>query len=90
MERRRQAAALHSRGWNRGTRLYDELKPYHTRIPALAIHLVAYEYPLDYLVPPATLIMTVQEGQPDFQEFRERVLAGAASAREEQTWLAFI
>jgi hypothetical protein len=58
--------------------LYDELKPYHTRLPALAIHFVEYEYPLDYLVPPATLIMTVQEGQPDFQEFRERVLAGAA------------
>lgn len=58
--------------------LYDELKPYHTRIPALIIHFVAYESPLDYLVSPATLIMTVQEGQPDFQEFRERVLAGAA------------
>jgi hypothetical protein len=58
--------------------LYDALKPYHTRIPPLAVHFVGYEHPLDYLVPPATLIMTVQEGQPNPQDFRERILAAAA------------
>ena len=60
------------------TRLYDELKPYHTRIPPLNIYLVTYESPLDYLVAPATLLITVQEGQPEPQEFRARVLAAVA------------
>jgi hypothetical protein len=60
------------------TRLYDELKPYHNRIPPLNICFVAYVSPLDYLIAPATLLMTVQEGQPGHQEFRERVLAAVA------------
>lgn len=58
-----------------GTRLYDELRPYQRRLPPLSIYLVAYEHPLDYLVPPATLLMTLQEGQPEPEVFRERVLA---------------
>lgn len=60
------------------TRLYDDLKPYHNRIPPLNIYLATYEYPLDYLVPPAILLITIQEGQPGLQEFRERVLAAVA------------
>jgi hypothetical protein len=60
------------------TRLYDELKPYHNHLPPLNIYLAKYEYPLDYLVSPATLLITIQEGQPGFQEFRERVLAAVA------------
>lgn len=60
------------------TRLYDELKPYHHRIPPLNICFAMYEYPLDYLVSPATLLITIQEGQPRLQEFRERVLAAVA------------
>jgi hypothetical protein len=59
-------------------RLYDELKPYHNRIPPLAIYEVAYEHPLDYIMAPATLVMTVQEGQPEAREFHERVLAAVA------------
>ncbi len=70
--------ALQKEEHRSGINLYDELKPYHTRIPALALYFVLYEHPLDYLVPPATLIMTVQEGQPNPQEFHERVLAAAA------------
>jgi hypothetical protein len=65
------------------TRLYDDLKPYHNRIPPLNICLALYEYPLDYLVSPATLIMTIQEGQPGPQEFRERVLAAVAELAEQ-------
>jgi hypothetical protein len=61
-----------------GTHLYNELQSYHTRIPSLVVYFVLYEHPLDYLIPPATLIMTVQEGQPNPQEFHERVLAAAA------------
>lgn len=65
---------LHREERKDATRLYDELKPYHHRIPPLNICLVTYESPLDYLVAPATLLVTIQEGQPGWQEFRERVL----------------
>ena len=70
--------ALHQEERKAATRLYDELKPYHHRIPPLNICLATYAYPLDYLVAPATLLITVQEGQPGLQEFRERVLAAVA------------
>lgn len=70
--------ASHREERKAATRLYDDLKPYHNRIPPLNICLVTYAYPLDYLVAPATLLMTVQEGQPGLQEFRERVLAAVA------------
>jgi hypothetical protein len=59
-------------------RLYDELKPYHTRIPTLVIHLVEYVQPLDYLIPPVSIVMSANENQPDAAEYRERVLAAAA------------
>lgn len=72
------ARALRKEEHQSGKRLYDELRPYHTRIPPLSIYLVAYEQPLDYLVPPAALLMTLQEGQPEPEEFRERVLAAVA------------
>lgn len=49
------------------TRLYDDLKPYHNRIPPLNICFAVYEYPLDYIVSPATLLITIQEGQLGFQ-----------------------
>ena len=70
--------ALHKEERRARTRLYDELKPYFTRIPPLTIYFAAYEFPLDYIVPPSTLFITVQEGQPEAQEYRERVLAAAA------------
>ncbi len=59
-------------------RLYDELQPYASRIPTLTIHFVHYSQPLDYLVPPVSVIMTIQEGQPDAAEFRTRILDAAA------------
>ncbi len=78
--------ALHKEERQSGTRLYDELRPYHARIPPLTIYLVSYEQPLDYVIPPATLMMTMQECQPEAQEFRERVLAAATelAARKPQ------
>lgn len=69
---------LHREERKVATRLYDELKPYHNKIPPLNICLAVYEYPLDYLVAPAAFLLTVQEGQPRFQEFRERVIAAVA------------
>ncbi len=78
--------ALHREERKAATRLYDELQPYHRRIASLNIYFVTYESPLDYLVAPATLLITVQQGQPGPQEFRERVLAAAAelAARSER------
>jgi hypothetical protein len=70
--------ALHKAEYKSGKRLYDELRPYHTRLPPLAIYLIAYERPLDYLLSPATLLMSRQEGQPDPEEFRARVLTAVA------------
>jgi hypothetical protein len=61
-----------------GVRLYDELKSFAPRLPSLTVHHVVYAYPLDYIIPPTTVVMTIQEGQPDPQEYRERVLAAAA------------
>lgn len=58
--------------------LYNELSPYHARIPTMIIHLVNYEQPLNYLLPPVSVIMTAQSDQPDAPEFRERVLDAAA------------
>ena len=85
--------ALHREERKAATRLYDELKPYHNRIPPLNICLVAYEHPLDYLVAPATLLLTIQEGQPGPQEFRERVIAAvtelAAQAGQRRRQSAF-
>lgn len=59
-------------------RLYDELLPFSAHIPTLTIHFVYYSQPLDYLVPPSSDIMTIQDGQPDAAEFRTRVLDVAA------------
>jgi hypothetical protein len=72
-----------ARKWRRAEttgskRLYDELKPYHTRIPTLIIHQVSYAQPVDLLIPPLSAIMTTTKSQPDAAEFRERVLDIAA------------
>lgn len=60
-----------------GKRLFDELHPYHTRIAPITIHLVAYQQPLIYLIPPTSIIMSANWGQPNADEFRARVLEAA-------------
>lgn len=70
--------ALHRGEQKAATRLYDALRPHHHRIPPLNITLARYPSPLDYLVSPALLLITIQEGQPALQEFRDRVLAAVA------------
>lgn len=44
----------------------------------MIIHLVSYERPMNYLITPVSVLMTVTEDQPDAAEFRERVLDAAA------------
>jgi hypothetical protein len=72
-----------ARAWQKderqiGKRLYDQLQPYHQRIEPIAIHLVAYQQPLIYLIPPVSVVMSASQGRPDAGEFRTRVLEAAA------------
>ena len=58
--------------------LWGELSLYHSRIPTLIVHMVQYEQPINYLIPPVSVIMTYAGGQPGAAEFRERLLDAAA------------
>ncbi len=79
-----------------GKRLYDELQPYYSLLPMLEILFVSYPQPLDYLILPISIVMTVTEDQPDVAEFRQRVLDVAAgltsngsTQRQKQTGYTF-
>lgn len=55
--------------------LWDDLKPYHTRLAALEIYQVDYPEAVEYLVPPVSVILSVgNEFPPDSEDFRQRVL----------------
>jgi hypothetical protein len=58
--------------------LWQDLKPYHARIPTLNLYMVHYVQPLNYLIPPITALMTFRDGQPDLAGFREQLLDAAA------------
>src|SRR5258708_3860245 len=58
--------------------LWRALSPYHSRIPTLIVHMVQYEQPINYLIPPISVIMTYTGEQPGAAEFRERLLDAAA------------
>lgn len=58
--------------------LWQDLKPYHARIPTLGIYMVHYVQPLNYLIPPVTVLMTFSDRQPDLAGFREQLLDAAA------------
>jgi len=74
----RLARKRHQVETDRRMNLWRDLSPYHSRIPTLVIHMVHYEKPINYLIPPVAVIMTYADGQPDAVEFRERVLDAAA------------
>lgn len=63
---------------DRRMNLWRDLSPYHSRIPTLVIHMVQYEKPINYLIPPVSVIMTYTGEQPGAAEFRERLLDAAA------------
>jgi hypothetical protein len=63
---------------DRRMNLWRDLSPYHSRIPTLIVHMVQYEQPINYLVPPVSVVMTYAGGQPGAAEFRERLLDAAA------------
>ncbi len=58
--------------------LWQDLKPYQSRITTLNIYMVHYGQPLNYLIPPVTLLTTFSIGQPDLTAFRECLLDAAA------------
>src|SRR5258708_5633386 len=63
---------------DRRMNLWRDLSPYHSRIPTLVIHMVQYEKPINYLIPPVSVVMTYTGEQPGAAEFRERLLDAAA------------
>jgi hypothetical protein len=80
---RKKAEARLTRKWHQveteqRINLWRELSPYHSRIPTLVVHMVQYEQPINYLIPPVSVIMTYAGGQPGAAEFRERLLDAAA------------
>ena len=60
--------------WSTWKVLWTELQPYQTRVEVLALHLVAYGQEVEYLVPPASVILTLVDGRLDGPAFRQRVL----------------
>ena len=57
--------------------LWAELQPYQTRLEGLALRLVEYAQEVEYLVPPASVILTLVGGRLDGAAFRKRVLRAA-------------
>lgn len=57
--------------------LWHDLAPYHAQLPPLRVHLVDYLWPVEYLVPPASVIMGVGSEPPNGARFRADVLHAA-------------
>ncbi len=75
--------ATSSPQWMRDTsRLWYDLKPYHARLATLNAYLVDYPYPVEYLVPPVSVVLGVKDMMPDAVTFRTtlRRVAGALAA----------
>jgi hypothetical protein len=65
--------------------LWNDLQPYHTRIPALMVHLIKYPKQVEYIIPPVSVILTVADDHMDNETFRLRILHAAESlARAQQ------
>ena len=67
------------------TNLWEDLKPYHTRLDSLMIHFVAYSQEKDYLVLPRSIIMTIVDGHLDDEGFRSRVSLAAEAIATSQS-----
>ncbi len=80
------------RAWERNTdalirsvsfrRLWDDLRPYHTRLVTLHVHLVAYPSPVECPVPPDALVLGINGTLPDGAAFHDAVLRGARNLVE--------
>jgi len=44
-----------------GIRLYDALKPFHTKLAAMQLYLVAYPTPVEYLIAPVSAVLSVAD-----------------------------
>jgi hypothetical protein len=54
--------------------LWNDLQPYHTRIPSLTIYFVAYPQQVALSVAPASIIVTVVNSSVDSESFRQQIL----------------
>lgn len=57
--------------------LWNDLKPYHERLEDLIIHFVEYSQPIAYPIAPLSVVMTIVDGQLDYETLRLRALQAA-------------
>ena len=60
-----------------GIGLYDLLKPYHTKLAALELYLVAYPFSVEYLIAPVSVVLSVADGPNGSDSLTESVLRAA-------------
>lgn len=65
--------------------LWEDLKPYHSRLDSLMIHYVAYSQELDYVVPPRSIVMTIVNGPLETESFLSRVTLAAKALATSQS-----
>lgn len=62
--------------------LWQDLSPYHTRLPTLMVHMVCYPRPLNYLVMPVSVLITYSDNVPGLEGYRAHLLDAAAGLAE--------
>jgi hypothetical protein len=65
--------------------LYQDLWPYHDRLQFLSVRFVAYPQPIEYLVPPYTIVVTTSYELHTYENLRERVWHAAERLASLQT-----
>lgn len=58
-------------------KLWKDLQPYKARLEGLMVYQVNYPAPVEYLIPPVSVVLSFQNGLLDSDEFRECVLRAA-------------
>lgn len=57
--------------------LWPKLQPYHSRLATLQVYQVDYPEPVEYLIPPVSVILSVANGLPDSNAYSRSVLHAA-------------
>ncbi len=54
--------------------LWQELQSFRTRLPPLQIYQISYLAPVEYVIPPASIIVSIKNGLPGSQSFCQSIL----------------
>lgn len=57
--------------------LWHDLEPYHESLESLIIHFVEYPQQIEYPIAPLSVIITIVDGQLDYEALRDRALRAA-------------